>query len=64
MKVLEIRVPDETAQKIETAAQEKGLSVEELVRRSVEKKLARDAQFEKAARHVLTKNAELYKRLS
>jgi hypothetical protein len=64
MKILEIPVPDETASKIERAAQEKGLSVEELVRRSVEEKLTRDAQFANAARHVLAKNAELYKRLS
>jgi hypothetical protein len=64
MKILEIPVPDETAEKIEEAAQEKGVSVEELVRRSVEEKLARDAEFEKAARHVLTKNTDLYKRMS
>ena len=64
MKVLEVQVPDDTAEKIEAAAQEKGLSVEELVRQSVEEKLARDAAFENAARHVLSKNAELYKRLS
>jgi len=64
MKILEIPVPDETAAKIEEAAQEKGVSIEELVRQSVEEKLARDAQFEDAAHHVLTKNAELYQRLS
>ena len=64
MKVFEVRLPDETAEQIEVAAQEKGVSVEELLRRSVEEKLARDAQFGKAMRHVLTKNAELYKRLS
>ena len=62
--MLEIPVPDETAAKNEEAAQGKGVSIEELVRQSVEEKLARDAQFEKAARHVLTKNAALYERLS
>jgi len=64
MKVFEIRLPDETAEQIEMAAQEKGVSVEELLRRSVEEHLARDEQFAKATRHVLAKNAELYKRLS
>jgi hypothetical protein len=64
MKILEIPLPDETAAKIEDAAHEKGVSVAELVRESVEEKLARDAEFDKAARHVLTKNAELYQRLS
>jgi len=64
MKILEIPVPDETAEKIEAAAQERGVSVEELVRRSVDEKLSRDARFESAARYVLTKNAELYERLA
>ena len=64
MKTLEIHIPDEVAAKIEEAAQEKGVSIDDLVRVSVEEKLARDAQFDKAARAVLTKNAELYERLS
>ena len=64
MKTLEIQVADETASRIEKAAQEKGISANELVRISVEEKLARDDEFERAARIVLTKNAELYKRLA
>jgi len=38
--------------------------VEELLRSSVEEKLARDAELESAATDVLSKNAELYRRLS
>jgi predicted transcriptional regulator len=64
MKTLEVRVPDEIASKLEQAAQERGVSIDELVRSSVEEKLARDAEFELAAGHVLRKNADLYKRLS
>lgn len=64
MKTLEIDLPEDLATRIEQAAQSKGLSPEELVRESVEEKLARDEQFEKAAQHVLAKNAELYERLS
>jgi Arc/MetJ-type ribon-helix-helix transcriptional regulator len=64
MKTLEIHVPDEVASKIERAAEEKGVSLDELVRRSVEETLARDEQFEIAAQHVLAKNAALYERLS
>lgn len=64
MKTLEIHMPDDVASKIERAAEKKGLSLEELVRVSVEEKLARDEQFEAAARHVLGKNIELYERLS
>jgi antitoxin FitA len=64
VKTLEIHIPDEVATQIEQAAQAKGLSVDELVRASVQEKLARDEQFAKATRYVLKKNAELYERLS
>lgn len=64
MKTLEIHVPEDVAAKIEQAAEHKGVSLDELIRISVEEKLARDEEFGRAARHVLTKNAELYQRLS
>jgi len=64
MKTLEIQVPDETASKIEEAAQQRGMSVEQLLQVSVEEKIQRDAQFERAVGKVLEKNAELYRRLS
>ena len=43
---------------------EQGVSVEQLVRLSVEEKIQRDAQFEAAVGKVLEKNTELYRRLS
>jgi len=64
MRTLEIHVPDEVAARIEAAAQTRGVSVEELVQLSLEEKLARDAEFDRAAEQVLAKNAELYERLS
>ena len=64
MKTLEIHVPDEIASKIEQAAQQLGISVEQLLQASVEEKIQRDAQFEHAVGRVLEKNAELYRRLS
>jgi hypothetical protein len=64
MKTLELHVPDEIAGKIEAAANQRGVSVEQLVQSSVEEKLAREAEFEAAATTVLAKNAELYKRLA
>ena len=64
MKTLKIHVPDETASKIEQAAQQRGISVEQLLQASVEEKIQRDAQFERAVDRVLEKNAELYRRLS
>jgi predicted transcriptional regulator len=64
MKTLEIHVPDDLATRVEQAAQEKGVSLDELVRVTLEEKLARDEQFVAAARYVLAKNSELYERLS
>lgn len=64
MKTLEIHVPDDIATKVAQIAQQKGVSLDELVRISLEEKLARDEQFEQAAKHVLAKNTELYERLS
>jgi hypothetical protein len=64
MKTLEIRFSDEIASKIEQAANQRGISVEELLQASVEEKIQRDAQFESVADRVLEKNAELYRRLS
>ena len=64
MRTVKVDLPDETAERIELAARQRGVSVEELVRASVEEKLERDAAFEAAAERVLSKNAELYERLS
>ena len=64
MKTLELQLTDEIAAKIEQAAGDRGLSVGDLVRQSVEEKLARDIEFEAAAKVALEKNAGLYKRLA
>ncbi len=64
MKTLELEVPDELASKIENAAKERGVSVGELLQTSIVETLLRDAHFDAAARHVLHKNAELYRRLA
>lgn len=64
MKTLEIHVPDEVASRIEQAANQRGISVEQLLQASVEEKIQRDAEFENVAGRVLEKNAELYRRLS
>jgi len=65
MKTLEVNLPEPTVDRLEEAANRLGLSAEDLLRLSVEEKLARlDESFHKAAEHVVTKNAELYKRLS
>jgi hypothetical protein len=60
MKTLEIHVPDEIADKAEHADVENGVTFDELVRASLEEKLTRDAEFQKAAEYVLEKNSGRY----
>lgn len=65
MKTLELALSEETARQLEETARQLGMTPEALVTLSLEEKLARlDQDFIKAARHVLSKNAELYKRLA
>jgi predicted transcriptional regulator len=64
MKTLTITLPDDTAKRVADAAKELGISAENLVESSVEEKLERlSVSFGDAARRVLKKNAELYRRL-
>ena len=65
MKTLTISLSEQTATRVDEAARELGLSAEALVQVSIEEKLERlRLPFEEAARHVLGKNAELYRRLA
>ena len=65
MKTLEVNLPEPTATRLQEAAQQLGVSPENLLRISLEEKLARlDDSFRDAVDHVVTRNAELYKRLS
>jgi antitoxin component of RelBE/YafQ-DinJ toxin-antitoxin module len=64
MKTLELQVPDELAVKAEAVANKHGVTVEQLLRVSLDEKLARDAELEEATRQVLAENAELYERLA
>jgi antitoxin component of RelBE/YafQ-DinJ toxin-antitoxin module len=64
MKTLALQVPDDIAAQVEAVASKKGVTVEQLLRMSVDEKLARDAELEEAVRDVLAENAELYKRLA
>jgi hypothetical protein len=65
MKTLEVNLPEPTASRLEDAADRLGMSPEDLLRISLEEKLARlDDSFRNAVEHVVSKNEELYKRLS
>lgn len=65
MTTITIELPSERLQKLQEMALKFGVSMEELVRVSVEDMLTQpEDQFRKAAQYVLKKNAELYKRLA
>jgi hypothetical protein len=65
MSTITVDLPEEHLVKLEEMARQLGVVPEELVRVSIEELLARpEADFEQAVAYVLTKNAELYRRLA
>jgi predicted transcriptional regulator len=64
VKTLEVILSDDIAARVEQVAQNRGISVRELLAASLVKELEREAAFQAAAEYVLTKNADLYERLS
>ena len=65
MYKLEITLSDAIAQKLKQMAAQANLSPEEYAAVSVQQSLENDTiSFEQAAKYVLKKNAELYKRLA
>ena len=64
MRTLEVKVPEDVAMKAEAAADKHGVTIEQLLRTSLDEKLARDAELEDAVKDVLAENAELYRRLA
>lgn len=65
MKTLTIQLSDETTDRLETLAEQLGMSLEEVAQISIDDQLKRlDREYDEAAEEVLSKNAELYRRLS
>ena len=65
MSSITITLSDEHMARLREVAERFGVSPEELARVSVEELIARpDEKFEQAARYVLGKNEELYRRLA
>ena len=65
MVTITIELPNERLQKLQEMSQRFGISMEDLVRVSVEEMLTQpEEQFRKAAKYTLKKNTELYKRLA
>ncbi|MBE9205123.1 ribbon-helix-helix protein, CopG family [Nostoc sp. LEGE 06077] len=65
MASITIDIPDSELQKLEELAKVHGISLEALLRVSIEEWLSyQKSDFTDAANYVLTKNAELYRRLA
>jgi len=65
MKTLTIQLSDETTDRLEALADQLGMSLEEIAQISIDDQLKRlDREYDEAAEEVLSKNAELYRRLS
>ena len=65
MKTLTIQLSDETADRLESLAEQLGMSLEEVAQVSLDDQIKRlDREYDEAAEEVLSKNAELYRRLS
>ena len=64
MSSLTFQLPEEKADQLTSAAQEIGVPVEDLLARITTEFLTRRDAFDAAANYVLTKNAELYRRLA
>ena len=64
MKTLELQLTDDVALKAQAVASKRGVTIEQLVRESLDETLARAADLEDAVREVLAENAELYRRLA
>lgn len=64
MSTLTFTVPDDKASQLSEAAREMGVPIEDLLRHITDDFLARKEGFEEAAKYVLQKNSELYRRLA
>jgi hypothetical protein len=64
MSNVTFQVEDEKAGQLADAARQRGVAVEELLRQITDDFLARKEGFEAAAKYILAKNAELYRRLA
>ncbi len=64
MSTLTFQLEEAKAGQLAEVARERGVQVEELLRRITEEFLSRKNGFEAATKYVLQKNAELYRRLA
>lgn len=64
MSTVTFQIEDDKATRLTEAARERGVDIGELLQQITDSFLERKEGFEAAAKLVLTKNAELYRRLA
>jgi hypothetical protein len=64
MNSITLHLPANQLDRLRELAQQNGQTPEEFLRAHLEQWLERQSDFQQAARHVLAKNAELYRRLA
>jgi hypothetical protein len=64
MSTVTFQIEEDKAERLAEAARARGVAVEELLRQLTDDFLARKESFASAAKYVLEKNAELYRRLA
>jgi transcriptional regulator of NAD metabolism len=65
MSTLQISLPDDRLRALEKLSARLNISLEELVRMSIEEILTRpEEEFQRAVKYILEKNSELYDRLA
>lgn len=65
MKTLTIQLSDDTDDRLQYLADQLGMPLEEVTQVSIDDQLKRlDREYEEATEEMLSKNAELYQRLS
>lgn len=64
MSTVTLSLPEDKAAQLTRAAEQLGVTVEELLQRITDDFLSRQVEFAAASEYVLQKNAELYRRLA
>ncbi len=64
MTTITISIPDDHLKRLQEIADRLGITLEELLRAGIEQLLSQHETFQNAVDYVLTKNAELYRRLA
>jgi antitoxin FitA len=64
MATIAVNIPDDRMEKLKKLAHDSQITTEELVNNQIESLLSSAEEFDRVAKYVLQKNAELYRRLA